>query len=307
MKLKEEIFKNQKFVVLFAVITTLLWGSAFPCIKIGYALFQIEGDSFSQILFAGLRFALAGILVIIFTRFYQKKWILPDKSSLKGIVLIGLVQTTLEYVFLYIGIAYTTGIKSSILYSANTFIAVILAHFLCHNEKLNIRKSLGCFSGFIGVIIINLNGSGIDGGFSFIGEGMVLLAAAAFGVGALLSKKTAQKGDSMIITGYQLLLGGLVLILLGIGGKGHLSDFNFAGGMILLYLALLSAVAFTLWTILLKYNEVAKITVYNFLIPIFGVILSAVFLGEPIFELRKEIALLFVCLGIYIINKPKLK
>jgi len=305
MNKKEELFRNKKTVAIFACIATFLWGSAFPCIKIGYELFDIEGNSFSQILFAGYRFSLAGIMVIIFTMLYQKKWMLPDKSSLKGIVLIGLIQTTLEYVFFYIGIAYTTGIRSSILYSANTFIAVLLAHFIYQNEKLNMRKSLGCLAGFIGVIIINLNGGQIEGGFTFMGEGMVLLAATAFGVGALLSKSFTQNGDSMVITGYQLLLGGIVLSAVGHAGNGELSDFSCAGVMMLLYLAFLSAVAFTLWTVLLKYNNIDKITVYNFLIPIFGVIMSAAFLGEPFFKMKNIAALIFVCLGIIIINKKK--
>ena len=309
MKLRktvEEIFKNQKIVFLLAVVTTFLWGSAFPCVKIGYALFHIDGsDLFSKILFAGYRFALAGILVLAAAMIRDKKISPPRKSDLKGIFLIGLVQTTLEYAFFYIGLAYTTGVKGSILYSANTFIAVIFAHFLFKNERLNLKKGLGCLSGFLGVVIINFHGSSIGSGFSFLGEGMVLLAAASFGAGALISKKTAQQSDAVMITGYQLVFGGTLLIVIGLSGKGSLSYCSGEGFLMLMYLALLSAVAFTLWTILLKYNEVGKITVYNFLIPIFGVILSALFLRESIFEFRILLALIFVCIGIYIINNPQ--
>jgi drug/metabolite transporter (DMT)-like permease len=306
--MKNDIMKTQKVVLALAVTTTFLWGSAFPCIKIGYALFQIaDADLFSKILFAGYRFALAGFLALLFGLPVNKRISLPQKNELKGILLLGLVQTTLQYAFFYIGLAYTTAVKSSILYSVNTFIAVILAHYFCQNERLDLRKGLGCLSGFAGVIVINLNGDKIGSGFSLMGEGMVLLAAASFGAGALISKKTAQEGDVISVTGYQLLSGGLVLILLGLAGKGHLSVFSIGGVGGGIYLALLSAVSFTIWTILLKFNEVGRIAVYNFLIPIFGVILSAAFLGESILEVRILGALLLVCAGIFIINMPSFK
>lgn len=304
MFMKRDMMRNQKMVLALAVITTLLWGSAFPCVKIGYALFQIEdADIFSKILFAGYRFALAGVLVLLFALPFIKRVPLPKKNERKGILLLGLVQTTLQYAFFYVGLANTTAVKSSILYSANTFIAVILAHFFFRNERLDMKKSIGSLAGFAGVVIVNLNGVSIGNGFSIMGEGMILLAAASFGIGALISKKTTQEVEVISVTGYQLLLGGVILVLIGILGKGQLSVYSFHGVLMLLYLALLSAVSFTIWTILLKYNEVGKITVYNFLIPIFGVMLSAAFLGELILEVRTLIALLLVCSGILIINR----
>lgn len=301
--MKNEIYTRQKLVLALAVVTTFLWGSAFPCIKIGYVLFRIEdADLYSKILFAGYRFALAGFLVLLSALPVNKRLPLPQKNELKGILLLGLVQTTLQYAFFYIGLAGTTSVKSSILYSANTFIAVLLAHFFCQNERIDLRKGMGCLAGFAGVVVINFNGDQIGGGFSVMGEGMILLAATSFGAGALISKKTAQEGNVISMTGYQLLFGGFVLVLVGLAGKGHLSLQSVGGLWMLAYLALLSAVSFTIWTILLKYNEVGKITIYNFLIPIFGVILSAAFLRESILELRILIALLLVCAGILIIN-----
>ncbi len=70
-------------------------------------------------------------------------------------------------------------------------------------------------------------------------------------------------------------------------------------------MALLSSAAFSLWNLLLKYNKVGPVSVYNFLTPIFGSILSAIFLGENIFEFKNMIALVLVCLGIWMVNKQK--
>ena len=68
-------------------------------------------------------------------------------------------------------------------------------------------------------------------------------------------------------------------------------------------MAFLSAAAFTVWTMLLKYNPASKIAVYNFLIPIFGTTFSVMFLNESIFNLRSLLALILACAGIYIVNK----
>ena len=78
-----------------------------------------------------------------------------------------------------------------------------------------------------------------------------------------------------------------------------------AGVCLLLYLALLSSVAFTIWTTLFKYNPVGRISVYNFLNPLFGTLFSAAILHEKILEVKNIIALILVCIGIYIVNKPK--
>ena len=208
MRIGKDTYTDPKMVLLLAAITTLLWGSAFPCIKIGYVLFEIEdNDVCSKMLFAGYRFAIGGILVLGFAFLINRKMLIPQKTEWKGILLLGLVQTTLQYAFFYIGIAYTSGVKSSILYSANTFIAVILAHFY-QKERLDIKKGLSCLSGFAGVVIINLNCDKIGSGFSMRGDGMVLLAAASLGVGALISKRTVQNGNVILVTGYQLLIGG---------------------------------------------------------------------------------------------------
>ena len=84
---------------------------------------------------------------------------------------------------------------------------------------------------------------------------------------------------------------------------GNISGFTVKSTLLLFYMAMLSAVAFSLWTTLLKYNPVGKVTIYGFSIPIFGAGLSAVFLGEDIFSLKNLVALLCVSAGIILVNK----
>lgn len=301
---EKDIFQKNSVILSLALLCTLLWGSAYPSIKIGYSLFSIsENDIFGKLLFAGNRFALAGILVLLLTWIIQKKLPLPKRQALGPIALLGFIQTTLEYLFFYIGLSHTTGVKGSILNATATFIAVILAHFVYSDDKLNTQKVLGCIIGFMGIVIINLGGE-FGSGFSFTGEGFIILAAASFAIGSLISKEAAKREDSMIVTGWQLLFGGILLIIVGVLGDAKFSIPSTEAMLLLFYLAILSSVAFTLWTMLLKHNNVGKVSIYNFLTPIFGVFLSAIFLKESIWHWKNLLALVLVCIGIYIVNRP---
>ena len=302
---KGAIFTKTGVVVLLAAVCAILWGSAFPCVKTGYELFQIApDDSASKLLFAGIRFGMAGLVTILFASLKRKRMCLPNQRNIVGILVLGLVQTTLQYVFFYLGLANTTGVKASIFGAVSTFFAVVLAHFIYRNDKLNRFKVVGCIAGFTGVVIVNLGLGGLEASFSFQGEGFIILAALSSAVGALLSKNVASNGDSMTITGWQLLIGGAVLCLIGLP-RGKLDPVGPEAFLLLGYMILLSAVAFVIWTALLYYNPVGKITVYNFMTPVFGVILSAAFLGENLWDWRYLAALVLVCFGIFAVNRVK--
>ena len=121
---------KQGGIFLPALLCTLLWGSAFPSVKTGYALFGIGDDAYSKLFFAGWRFMLAGVAVLAVSAVLNKKLIFPKRSLWKGILLLGFVQTTLQYVFFYIGLSHTTGVKGSVITAMSTFLAVGASHFL---------------------------------------------------------------------------------------------------------------------------------------------------------------------------------
>ena len=131
----------------------------------------------------------------------------------------------------------------------------------------------------------------------------MVIAAFILSAGAIYGKKISQDMVSVVLTGYQLAVGGLVLVAGGFAFDGTLSGFTWQSSALLGYLVLLSSVAFALWTILLKYNRVGEVSVFNFLIPVFGAILSAMFLGESILEWKYMVALVLVCTGIYLVTK----
>ena len=305
--MKDKNFLERTFVVcLLAMLCCFLWGSAFPCIKIGYQMFQISSDqTMSQILFAGVRFTLAGVLVILFGSILSRKILLPKRSSCKNILIICLFQTVIQYLFFYVGMAHTSGVKASIVEASNVFLAILVANLIFHQEKLTFSKMLGCVIGFAGVILINLTGSGLEGGMTMTGEGFILLSAAAYAVSSVLIKRFSVYENPVVISGYQFMIGGLIMIVVGLAGGGSLHPTSPASALMMLYMALISAVAYTIWGILLKYNPVSRVAVFGFMNPVFGVVLSALLLkeGSQIPFLQCAVSLVLVCLGIYIVNR----
>ena len=88
---------------------------------------------------------------------------------------------------------------------------------------------------------------------------------------------------------------------------GHITKVTPSGIGLLVYLALVSAVAYSLWGILLKYNPVSRVTVFGFMNPVFGVLLSALLLGETdqASGILGLLSLLLVSAGIYVVNSGK--
>lgn len=308
MNRSEEMLKKNWVVCILAMVCCLLWGSAFPCIKIGYQFFHIaSADTASQILFAGVRFTLAGILTIAIGSLLNRGVLFPVKNSWGMVLELSLFQTVIQYLLFYIGLANTTGVKSSIIEASNVFVAILASSLIFQYERLGKGKILGCIVGFAGVVLINLNGSGLDASMSFMGEGCIFLSTISYAFSSVLIKKFSQKENPVTLSGYQFVAGGIVMSAAGALMGGCLKGFTLSSTALLVYMAIISAVAYSLWGILLKYNPVGKVAVYGFMNPVFGVILSAVLLGEQnqAFTFQGLVSLLLVCAGIYIVNREK--
>ena len=295
-------------VALLACICCILWGSAIPVIKTGYRLMQVDSaDTASQIVFAGVRFTLAGLLVLLFASFKEKKIRILNRRILMYAVPVCLVQTVGQYFFLYIGVAHTSGVKSGIITGLGNFIAILMSCMVFRSERMTARKITGCILGFAGVVVINLMGSSLDMGFTLTGEGFVLIAQISYGLSTVLINIFSRKVSPIVLSGIQFVMGGIVLSVIGSGMGGHLEHITVGSFLLILYLAMVSAVAYTLWSVLLAWNDVSKVAIFGFVNPMFSVILSALLLGEvqQAFNTGSLIALVLVCAGIYIVNYKK--
>jgi drug/metabolite transporter (DMT)-like permease len=299
-------FTQRKVVFLLASLCCLLWGSAYPAIKNGYALFHIAANDIpSKLVFAGWRFVFAGLVLLVFASLSKKPVFNLDRRTFGQVALVGLTQTSVQYVFFYIGLAYATGVKSSIMNATGTFFSVLLAHYIYKNDRLSFNKVLGCVVGFVGVMVVNFSEGLLTFDFTLLGEGFVVIAAFVLSAASIYGKKVSQRVDSVVLTGWQLAIGGLALLLIGFATGGTLTGFTLKSTLLMVYLVVLSSAAFSLWTILLKYNRVSMITVFNFMVPIFGTGLSALFLDESFLEWKNGLALLLVCYGIWLVTKEE--
>ena len=292
-------------VWLMAMTCCALWGSAFACIKTGYSVFSVDsGDTAAQILFAGSRFLLAGCLTVAFTWIRERKILLPRRASWKYIAAVSVFQTMGQYIFFYISMAHLSGVKGTILDGINPMVAILVAVYLFHMESMTWNKAVGCVLGFLGLLAVTLNGETLTPEIHLVGEGTMLLAAASASVASVLMRKFSQHEDPVVLTGYQFIIGGLVMIAGGLLAGGRLHMISLWGIPLLIYMAMISAVAFSLWGILLKHNPVSRISVFGFMTQIFGVVISAVALQEyDKLQPSVLVALALVCLGIYLTNR----
>ena len=302
---KKNTLTRTGIVALLACVCCILWGSAIPVIKTGYRLMEVDAaDTASQIVFAGVRFTLAGLLVLIFASIREKKVLIPDRTILKYAVPVCLAQTVGQYFFFYIGVAHTSGVKGGIITGLGNFIAILMSCLIVRNERMTGRKMAGCVLGFAGVVVINLMGKSLDMGFTLTGEGFILISQVAYGISTILINIYSKKVSPVVLSGTQFTMGGIVLTLIGVGMGGHLGNVTAVGVVSIFYLAMVSAVAYTLWSVLLAWNDVSKVAIFGFVNPLCSVILSALILGEvkQAFNTGSLAALLLVCAGIYIVN-----
>ena len=305
---KSNIFTNPFVIALLALLCCALWGSATPAIKTGYRLLQVEGVS-SIMLFAGVRFFLAGVLTIVIFSIARRKLLFPKKENYGRVLSVSAFQTVIQYIFFYLGLAYTSGVKGTVTSGSSAFFAVLIASLFFKQERLTAKKILACVSGFLGIILINLNGLTFTNDWlDLMGVGMVLLSTIAYSISSVLMKKYSAKEDPVTISGYQFVVGGLFMIAVGLIAGGKITLDSIGGVADLIYLSLLSAVAYAVWGILLKYNPVSRVTVFSFATPVFGVLLTMLFLPEEsakVNPLNLAITLVLISTGILLLNYRK--
>ncbi len=309
-KKKQSFLQSGPGVFLLASLCNILWGSAIPFINLGYRSFAVaSGDTATQILFAGLRFTLAGIITIIIRSIMLGHLAVPKKGGAHRVLLLALTQTMLQYFLFYIGVARTEAVKSSIIQGLNSFVAILVACFVFRTERMTVRKMVGGLLGIAGILVVSLTGSGLSAKFSVGGEGALFLSMVAAATSSSLIKRFGREDDPMTLSGWQFMTGGLVMAIGGYLAGGRLRPVSPLAFPTLLYLALLSAVAYSIWAVLLSCNPVSRVAAYMVLQPIFGVLITMILTGgnSPVSPARIVIALALVSACIMLISSDREK
>lgn len=291
----QKYIHSKSFAIFGALFCCALWGISTPIVKLGYSHVNASHIP-SLLLWIGSLFIVSGFITVGVCSIFFKKLAVPEKGSVKGIAIVSLLQTVLQYALLYIGLSQTTSVKGAILKSTDVFFVALIASLIFKLEKLTAKKLLSCVIGFCGIIVMNLDGLSLH--INPIGDGLVLLGIVSYSFSVIATKLFAQKEDPIILCGYQMGLGGIVLLLIGIILHG---TFDFVGMLpVFICLTLIYAVSYTLWTVLLKYNPASSVTIYSFMTPVFGVIFSSLLLQEDggVAAVNLIFALVLVCIGI---------
>lgn len=298
------LFSNPLWASVFALTAAILWGWAYPLIKLGFGEFGISPDmTASKMLFAGIRFAMSGIIILVVARWAGRNFRIATPYSWWYILLFSLMNTTLHYAAFYIGLSHSQGARAAILNSLSVFSVVILACIFFKTDRMTHRKAVGCAVGFAGILALN-TGGGDSGTLTFLGDGMIVINALCGAVAGLMTRGLAKRVDVFVGTGLSLALGGTLLVVPGVLGGGTLPHTTLNGTLILLSLIAISTIGFALYNKLLTCNPVGKVAIYNSLIPVVGAITSCLCLGET-FYAKYVVAGTLAAVGIYIINKGK--
>ena len=299
------LFQRPAWVCLFALTAAVLWGWAYPIIKIGFQEWGITADmTGSKMLFAGIRFAISGLIILAMARGMRRSFRPARRWDWGFILLFALINTTFHYACFYIGLSHSEGSRAAILNSLSIFLVVVLACVFFKSDRMTVRKMVGVLLGMAGILILNLNGDAVSAEWSWLGDGMIIVNAICSAVASLLTRSMARRVDIIVGTGYSLSIGGFLLIIPGLAMGGTLPHVTLWGLTLLGMLVGISTIGFALYNQLITHNPIGKVAIYNSLLPIVGAVTSCLCLGEP-FQANYILAGGLVASGIYIVNAAK--
>lgn len=298
----ERYFQNRKSAVIISLFCMLLWGSAIPLIKSTYSVMCISPEDVgAKILVAGIRFCMAGLLGLFYFALLNRGRGRTKPVNWRYVLILSLMQTSIQYLFYYLGLANTMGVKASIIQSSNAFFVVIISAMVMRDDRLTPQRLLSLLIGTVGIVISSLK-PGSEMGFHLNGEGAILVATIFNALATVYVRKSGKNQDPALVSGLQFFVGSLPLMAVGFALCRTMPTFTPQSILMLLYGGFVSATAFTLWSMVLKYQSSGEFGIYKLFIPIFGSIFSIIFLRER-FTLSLLAGMLLVLLGSLILNK----
>ncbi len=282
-------------IPLLAALACLLWSTPFAVIKMGL-------QHLTPLAFAGLRFMLAGLLLVPFWAGRNGVWSMVG-AQLRSIALLSFFQTALLYGLFFIGLTLVPGALGAIVIGASPLITAVTAHFLMADDAMTGRKTLSIGVGLTGIVLLTLSRNPwTPAGFrELVGIGLLILSSISSAFGNVLVARDRHGLDPVLLNSCQIFLGGLVLFAVSLVAEGR-PQLALPPGfyLALLWLAAVSAAAFTLWFYLLKQPgvRVSGLNLWKFLIPVFGAILSWMLLPDESPTVMPVIGMLLVALSI---------
>lgn len=289
-------------VVFLAILANLLWSTAFTGVKIGLRYSP-------PLLFAGIRFILAGLLLLPFCGGLGN-YFKSIRSNIKTIIILSLFQTFILYSLFFFGMTLVPGSTGAIVTGSTPLLAAITAHILLKDDKLSIGKAIYIFSGIFGIILISIDRQFVTGASikELAGIFILLGATLASSIGNVIVSADKSEVEPITLNSAQIGLGGIMLFLLSLVLEGYpqvaiTKQFVSA----LLWLSFISAAGFSIWFYLLKKEKVkvSDLNMWKFIIPIFGAIISWIFLKNDSPTVLSVLGMLIVAISVLLFNFKK--
>ena len=275
-------------------ILALIWDSAFFNIK-------IATESFGPVTIAFLRVFFGSIPVLLLC-FFKKIKIEAFSKDWYWFALIGFVNLVAPFFLIAYGIKSVQSNLAAILMSTTPLSSTILGHFFTKNEKFNFIKTFGILIGFSGIVYLFSDNFLINDS-NFVSALLILLGSTCYVIGGVLTLKISQKKNENV-TGSILICAVIILIpIVSIIEKPWNTSASMESTISVIYLGFVSTgLAWLLRFRILKNNGLIFQSQVSYLIPIFGIILSYVFLKEMITS-KIIVSLLAVLVGLYFVKK----
>ena len=291
--------KQPKLVdYLLLVLLALIWASAFFNIK-------IATYSFGPITIAFLRVFFGAIPVLILC-YYKNIKIEAFSKDWYWFAMIGFINLVAPFFLIAYGVKSVQSNLAAILMSTTPLSSTVLGHFYTKNEKFNFIKTFGILIGFSGIVYLFSDDLLIDEN-NFLSALLILLGSTCYVIGGVLTLKISKKKNENV-TGSILIWAIIILIpLVSLIEQPWNETPRLDSTISVIYLGLVSTgIAWLLRFRILVNNGLIFQSQVSYLIPIFGTILSYIFLKELI-TAKTLVSLIAVVIGIYFVKKADTK
>lgn len=258
--------------IFWAIITCLMWSTAYPFIKVGL-------QYSTPIHFAGSRFILSGLMILPFT-VRPREYIRMIIANRSLAIWVTILQTLINYILFYIGMDRVPGALGAVIVGAQPFVTAIVSRIMIKEERFTRAKVITIFFGLTGIVLVSVGRQGFNFGLSgeVVGIIMIFLANISTATSNVLVSKQGKDMNPLVLSSFSLFIGGLLMFLISFIFEDVPSKPNFPVDywLVLLWLAFMSAFTFSKWYVLLKRPEVkvSELNLWKFIIPVFGAILS---------------------------------
>jgi len=256
-------------VIPWAILGCLLWSSAFAVVKMGL-------EYMPPLTFAGMRFLLAGLMLIPFCgRFKAIAFALRRQKRL--ILWVSFLQTVILYSTYFVGMKLVGGAQAAIVVGSGPLAAALMAHWFMKNDRMTRGKSCSIGMGMVGVVVLACASKPWSpaGMRQVIGMVLLMVGVISSAVSNILVARSRRAMNPMLLASLQMGFGGMVLLVMAGSFEGlpdHVPPMQFF--VALGWLAFVSATAFSIWFYWLKRVKVSELNMWKFLVPVFGVVIS---------------------------------